>query len=250
MMPTQIAHRISSLTFTVQRIFVGICIIVSILCSRSLAGAEPKHESLESIYQAVKDYLRQQIDTDTEATVIVSELDSRLKLVSCEKPLAVFLNNNNRPAGRVTAGVSCMGSKPWTVYLPAEISIIKSVFATTHPLPRGYALTENDLTTVRVNVGDKRMAYYTRKEDVLGMIVKRPIRSGVLLSASLLEPRHLVHRGEHVTLLAETGSLKVRMKGKALSDGAQGDVIQVRNLSSQRIVEGIVTDTGLIQVSM
>jgi flagella basal body P-ring formation protein FlgA len=40
------------------------------------------------------------------------------------------------------------------------------------------------------------------------------------------------------------------MSGKALADGAKGDLIKVRNDSSHRIVEGIVTQTGIVVVKM
>jgi flagella basal body P-ring formation protein FlgA len=60
----------------------------------------------------------------------------------------------------------------------------------------------------------------------------------------------LVQAGQHVILLATTPQLQVRMKGKALADGTRGDIIKVRNLRSKRVVEGVVTHAGIVEVSM
>ena len=231
---------------------VNICFLIlfsGLYCS-SLFSADIGNEPLDNIYKAVEQYLAGQFDADAAVDVAVSPLDSRLKLQACTAPLDVFLNTNSRPQGRVTAGVRCAAPKPWTVYVPAAISIYQDVIAAARPLPRGYALTTADLKKVRINISGKRMPYYAQEDQVVGMILRRSIRSGAILLSNQLEQRNLVHRGEQVTLLAETNGLQVRMKGKALSDGAQGDVVQVKNLSSQRIVEGVVTQIGLVQVSM
>jgi flagella basal body P-ring formation protein FlgA len=40
------------------------------------------------------------------------------------------------------------------------------------------------------------------------------------------------------------------MQGEALRDGAVGEAIGVRNLSSQRVVEGRVTAEGAVEIAM
>ncbi len=50
-------------------------------------------------------------------------------------------------------------------------------------------------------------------------------------------------------IVASQGSLQVRMKGKALDNGARGDRIRVRNLSSGRQISGEMIASGVIQVT-
>jgi flagella basal body P-ring formation protein FlgA len=40
------------------------------------------------------------------------------------------------------------------------------------------------------------------------------------------------------------------MPGNALMDGAEGDLIKVRNVRSKRIIQGRVDAAGLVMVSM
>ena len=59
-----------------------------------------------------------------------------------------------------------------------------------------------------------------------------------------------VRRGERVSILATTAALQVRMEGEALSDGAIGEIIRVRNLSSRQEIEAQVVGPGQVQVRM
>jgi flagella basal body P-ring formation protein FlgA len=76
------------------------------------------------------------------------------------------------------------------------------------------------------------------------------VKAGMVLTPALLKPQLLIKRGEKVTILADTGAVQVRMEGKALMDGARGQVIRVRNLSSKREVEAAVVAPGIVQVRL
>ena len=45
-----------------------------------------------------------------------------------------------------------------------------------------------------------------------------------------------------------TGAVAVRMAGIALSDGARGERVRVKNLSSKRILDGIVSSENTVLV--
>ena len=49
-------------------------------------------------------------------------------------------------------------------------------------------------------------------------------------------------------LSMKTGAIAVRVSGIAMADGARGDRIKVKNLSSKRIVDGTVSNENLILV--
>ena len=60
----------------------------------------------------------------------------------------------------------------------------------------------------------------------------------------------MIARGQRVWLLAESGSLTVRMSGTALETGAPGDRIRVQNNESKKVVQGLVGDDGFIRVGI
>lgn len=51
-------------------------------------------------------------------------------------------------------------------------------------------------------------------------------------------------------LIASVGTMEVRMAGKALADATKGQRIRVQNISSKRIVEGIVDSSGTVRIIM
>ncbi len=71
-----------------------------------------------------------------------------------------------------------------------------------------------------------------------------------LFAVEALAPAFLIHRGQQVVLLARSARVEVRVAGVALADARASDHIRVQNLSSQRIVEGIVRPDGVIETPL
>lgn len=63
-----------------------------------------------------------------------------------------------------------------------------------------------------------------------------------------LEPDWLVSRGGPVALRVAVGAIEVLAPGEALSDGALGDLVEIRNLSSGATVRATVTARNMAEV--
>ena len=79
--------------------------------------------------------------------------------------------------------------------------------------------------------------------------MRRPLPAGTTLAVEMFTPDLVVHRGQAVTLLSASGPIEVRASGRAMSDAAAGARIQVQNLSSLRVVEGVVENSDLVRVA-
>ncbi|MGH8180754.1 MAG: flagella basal body P-ring formation protein FlgA, partial [Steroidobacteraceae bacterium] len=55
--------------------------------------------------------------------------------------------------------------------------------------------------------------------------------------------------GEQVTLVAGVDGIQVRAAGLALQDGRYGALIRVQNVSSSKVVQGIVGNGRVIDVT-
>lgn len=182
------------------------------------------------------------------AEVTVGSLDSRLQLTACDRPLTTFDSPNGLNGGRGVVGVRCEGGRPWQLYVPVHIALMERVVVSRRPLVSGQGVKPDDLMLSEVDTSALHKAYFTRIEDVVGLRSKRAIGSGTTLHAGLLERAKLVKRGAQVEIVAETDGLFVRMRGKALADGGQGDRVRVKNLNSGRVVTGTVEGSGLVHV--
>jgi flagella basal body P-ring formation protein FlgA len=59
----------------------------------------------------------------------------------------------------------------------------------------------------------------------------------------------LVAKGSTVTMTLEKPRMSLSVRGRALQDGARGDVVRVMNTNSNRIVEAVVVEPGLVVVA-
>ena len=57
-----------------------------------------------------------------------------------------------------------------------------------------------------------------------------------------------MRRGQQVTLIAANGSVQIRAQGQALTEGAAYDRVRVQNVSSLKVVEGVVESDGNVRV--
>jgi flagella basal body P-ring formation protein FlgA len=71
---------------------------------------------------------------------------------------------------------------------------------------------------------------------------------GTVLVADAFAADVLVKRGQQVTLVTSVGGIEVRAVGAAITEGGTHDRVRVQNLSSLKIVEGVVESASLVRV--
>lgn len=243
------------------RIFASTCAL-SLLCLYPLQVASqpanpasseqnPALHSHQQIIQTARNYLGQNIDREdyTRSEIIMGNLDSRLRLARCQRPLSAQLAPGSRFSGKTTVHVKCDSANPWTVYLNADINLYAEALHSAGPLNRGDILNEADLEYIEVNLSQIRNGYYTEMEQLVGQQLKRRLPQNRLVKANYVEPPTLVKRGELVSIVAENLGYSVKMSGTAMGNGSKGERVQVRNNSSKRIVEGVVEELGVISIN-
>ena len=184
----------------------------------------------------------------TTLQVSVQALDSRLRLAACDR-LQPFFPAGARHLGNTTVGVRCRSPKPWVIYLTARTAAYGKVLVSAHALPRGAVLSASDFRLARRDLAALPYGYLNDPRRIASMILTQPLSADAVLTPGMLQAPHLVHRGQRVTLVTTAPGLEVRMAGQALTDGARGTLVQVRNLASQRVVEGTVVASGVVRVT-
>ncbi|MCG6939200.1 MAG: flagellar basal body P-ring formation protein FlgA [Gammaproteobacteria bacterium] len=227
------------------------CICLYIFTSISVATAET-YQSHNSIYWVVKKYIRDNVTSQHNQKIEVKtgKLDSRLKLNKCNKYLQAFSPKGSSMMGKTTVGVKCPGTKPWSLHVPVTISIYKSIIVSAQQLQKDTILTAADIKQEKHDLADLSYGYFENSKDVIGMKLKRHVLAGTALTPAMLSKRQIVSRGQNVTIYAQSGSMVVRMTGKALDNGAVGERIKVMNIKSRKKLEGIITSTGEIEVQI
>lgn len=226
-------------------------VLAAVLCLLADPSLAATYQSHDSIRHAAKVFLGQQAQRLHKRHVVqVDHLDPRLHVKHCSRPLETFLPPGSSVYTAMTVGVRCRGASPWTLYVPARLKVLDKVIVAARPLQPGHRVTAEDFTITERDLSTLHTEYTSDPRDVLGKRIKQPVLANNVLTPYVLERSRVVHRGDRVTIIARDNGLEVRMMGQALMDGAKGDEIKVRNLSSKQIVVGTVAAEGMINVHL
>ncbi|MEM6383884.1 MAG: flagellar basal body P-ring formation chaperone FlgA [Pseudomonadota bacterium] len=117
------------------------------------------------------------------------------------------------------------------------------------PIARGATINQGDVRLSAVPYA--RVAgipTVLHEADLIGQAATRSLRAGVPINRDDIDAPALVSRQDLVTLIYRQGALALSVRARALDDGAEGQAVDVTNLQSGRVVRGIVTGRGIVQV--
>jgi flagella basal body P-ring formation protein FlgA len=235
---------------TLKQTCYGVTVWLLLGLAKPSLEAELKLQSRDSIREVAQAFMLQKVDSSdySKFDVEAGQLDSRLRLIACDKPLQAFLPPGARSLGNTTVGIHCTGTNPWTLYVPVKVSVFSQTLVTARPLERGTIITATDLINKTQNLAELQHGFLTDPSQAIGKYLKRSLPANAPLAASMLSLPRIIHRGDQVTLLKQTQSIQIRAAAKAMADGRMGETIRVLNNSSKQIVEGIVVSSGLVKI--
>ena len=222
--------------------------LMSVIFS-NIAHAET-YQSHESIAEAVKSYIAQNINSTTEYETIPLPIDERLNLPQCAEPLEIFATTDTIKAGRLTVGVRCNRDNKWTIYTSVIIKTYQLVVVLTIPVQRGEIITQQHLAFERREVSNLRENFATQIEQVVNKQATRQLEAGTVISLMnhLAEPK-IIKRGDKVVISSSNTNFSIKMSGIAMMDGTKGQLIKVKNQNSGRIINATVVEPGLVVVN-
>jgi flagella basal body P-ring formation protein FlgA len=148
-------------------------------------------------------------------------------------------------------GVKCTEKDVhWTLYIPIKVSILKTVLLTKNARKKGEKLTADDLYQTEMDAQKLKQGYFTDAKQLIGLVCKKDIAADTPITPYNIELEKLVLRGQEVSINASSGTLSIKMGGTALSDGALGDVIKVKNTTSKRVIDAQVSGKQTVNVAM
>jgi flagellar basal body P-ring formation protein FlgA len=204
----------------------------------------------EQIQQIIADYLK-------ENSARLPGTDYRFSILRAPKMLTL-------PAGKLSWKVTpsrpgIIGSTNFAITLsvddkPAGTCVVRGkleavsvvvVAATT--LHKGEMITEANIVMQRQDIGENDKPFRNR-EQILGMQVARTINAGTILQQEQIVLPAVVKHGEMVKIFARKGALQLSTSGVTKADGRPGEIIAVKNISSNKIVQCRVDGPGTVSV--
>jgi len=213
------------------------------------AHAEQNSQSLESIAEAVKYYVEQNINLPGEYEMSLTPLDSRLNLPQCTEPLEAFTTTDLIKAGRTTIGVRCNAEKKWSIFTSVIIKTYQMVVVLSQPIQRGEIITRQHLAIEKREVSTLRENFVTQLEQIENKQAMRQLSTGTILSLRYIVEPKLIKRGDKVVISTTKPDFSIRMSGIAMMDGTKEQLISVKNQNSGRLINATVIEPGLVSVN-
>jgi flagella basal body P-ring formation protein FlgA len=227
-------------------------VLISVLATLSFtAKASTGVQPLESIQAAAENFVRASLpENSAKHFVSASRLDSRLRLDECASPLEAFSQGTGMATNaRVTIGVRCPAANAWTIYVPVTVEVEVSVLVLRRALARRARVDLADVEPQVRRLPGSAATFVNDVASLQGHRLKRSLSVGTALTVEMLVPDVLVRRGQQVTLVAANGPVQIRAQGQALTEGGAADRVRVQNVTSLKVVEGVVESDGVVRVN-
>jgi flagella basal body P-ring formation protein FlgA len=130
-----------------------------------------------------------------------------------------------------------------------KVEALAEVVVAAKPLKKGHVVDAQMLSTAILDIS-KMTAPGQGPEDIIGKKLKRSLRAGSPVLASMVESLPVVRRGERVKIVISSGHLYLTATGLAHSDGQLDQMIRVQNINSNKIIYCRVTAPGLVEVML
>ncbi|MCX8111071.1 MAG: flagellar basal body P-ring formation chaperone FlgA [Syntrophorhabdaceae bacterium] len=126
----------------------------------------------------------------------------------------------------------------------------KKIYVLKENMNKGEIITADKVTVKEIILNEDKRIYPSDTEDVVGKLLKRDLNAGTAITKDVLEDHFIIKRNDIVSIIIEQKRLLVKAKGRAIDRGKIGDVIRVKNLTSQKEVLGRITGSGTVNVEM
>ena len=167
--------------------------------------------------------------------------DPALRLPRCGAALEARVQN------RRSVEVSC--PQGWRLFVPVRVRRSQTVLVLNRGIAPGQVVTADAFVAETRDGGRVGAGALTDPAQVVGQVARRMLTAGSVLGANDLVAPRLIRRGDNVALVSRRGGVEVRVAGKALADAGENERVTVENLSSRRVVQGVVGPGGDVWVS-
>ena len=170
------------------------------------------------------------------------------------------------PQGAVTTRVlapkstELVGVVPLTVTFKVEGDAERRISATVvlerltkvvvarRPLGRLKPIDPDDVEVRSVDAAGLDADSITDPGAVIGKRTRRLVESGAVLRPDMVESPPLVKNGDRVRIIVESEGLRITAFGQVKQRGAQGELIQVVNMDSNKVIYARVLDANTVKI--
>ncbi|WP_243370241.1 flagellar basal body P-ring formation chaperone FlgA [Geotalea sp. SG265] len=232
-----------------MRVILLTALMLLLFGSHALAAGQVVKEA--EVRRVVSDYLRQKCDNlGLEIDIRTIAYSGDLSLPAGEVSYEMVAPDRWEGWGNANLAliVRVDGRVERNVPVKVEVEAFAEMVVAARPLEHGQIIGAADVAVQKRGLSRLQGRFVRSVEEVVGKRVRTAVRGNNPIRPDNLERVPLVKSGQLVTIIAESGTLRITAAGKARNAGAEGDTIMVRNLSSQKEFPARVIDGETVKV--
>lgn len=199
------------------------------------------------VTSAIDAFLRVQVQgLPGEVSYSIKGIDTNNRLSACNA-LEVGMPAGAKAWGRTTVSVRCQEARGWTIFVSVHIRVVTDYLVTAMPLVQGQPVTAGDLTRQRGDLSDLPVGILTDEREAVGRTASMSVAAGRPLRADMLRQPVVIQQNQTVKVVSHGPGFQVTNEGRALTNGLDGQIVQVR-LASGQVVSGIARTGGIVEI--
>ena len=227
-----------------------LCVIALFLTSA--ANAAPEVPSVSAISELAKALINEKISVPANAKVEIAPqpIDNRLLPAQCASQIKVELASDREISRNNTVKVSCDTpdlAYPWQIFMSVRVDILFPVVVASETLAPGELISPTQIEIRYIDQNSLRGMQFSDTSQLSGVRVKRRVAKNFPIFANNL---CFVCKNDSVSIYVRSSNFVLKTVGEALQDGNIGDQIRVKNSSSNKELDAIVTAIGEVEVRM
>ncbi|PFG57712.1 flagella basal body P-ring formation protein FlgA [Vibrio sp. ES.051] len=229
--------------------------LLALTSGQSFASTDNNTLSVEKLKSAVTEHFEQEVKRfalsnrwgNYQLNFDMWVPGSANHLPECDSPLIITGRDNQPlPVGNLKRSVSCDDmSSSWRINVTIKSKLTLPVLVATTTVGRDEVVTAKHVK-LEIRTITRQDDFYTHPKQAIGLETSRRLRAGQVVDPSNLSAPPLIEKGNEVIVIATKNGFSASTKGVAFEDGAKGQQIEVKNLSSGKVIRAVVT--GLNQV--
>lgn len=116
-------------------------------------------------------------------------------------------------------------------------------------ISKGDIISKDNIEYIDVAMHKIRPNTILNEDDLVGKILKNSKQALIPLRKTDVQQIQIVEREDNIKILYQTPTITLTATGVAMDNGAEGDLIRVRNLSSNKIIQAVVQNSSTALVS-
>ena len=134
------------------------------------------------------------------------------------------------------------------VKLSGWADVFQPVVCASRDINRGERISKDNLYFVKRNISHLSSKIISDMNHIIGSMAKHDVKKDTSLKEWMFEKYPIVDNGDIVTIIAESGDIRITAPGKILMKGYAGDLVKVQNLMSKKEIYAKVVNGSMVVV--